>query len=51
VPESAIVCCGLERKSSKTWTFPFTLPAAVGVNVMLMEQLTPPASEDPHVFV
>ena len=49
VPDSVTVC-GLPVALSVTVTVPGWLPRAVGVNVTLMEQLAPAATEAPQVL-
>src|SRR5581483_7284702 len=43
--------CGLPGASSTTVTLPVRLPPAVGVNVIVIVQLAPTASEAPQLFV
>jgi len=50
VPDRATVC-GLPVALSVTVIVPGWLPVAVGVNVTLMEQLAPAATEAPQVLV
>jgi hypothetical protein len=50
VPASVKVC-GLVGSESPINILPDRVPVACGVNVMLIVQLAPPASEAPQVFV
>jgi hypothetical protein len=43
--------CGLPDALSVTDSEPFRAPVAAGLNVMLMVQLAPAATLDPHVLV
>lgn len=46
-----LTVCGLPGALSLTLSVPERIPAAVGVNVTLIEQLLPAATDDPQLFV
>lgn len=46
-----LTVCGLPAALSRTLKLPVRVPDAVGVNVTLMLQFPPAASEPPHVLV